>query len=366
MMALMVFLSACGSGKSEQPQNPAQSAGQTSGAEAAAPAAADSGGETEFYESLPFKDILPLEKGEITINGQQKEIKIGFSQTCFNHPWRVAMNDAAKAEADRHPNVKLIVTDGNCDVVKQSSDVADLLTQGIDALIISPFESDGLKNAVDRAMEAGIPVITLDRDANTNKTLFIGQSNYAIGAQVAEVLVNDLNGKGNIVEIQGVLGTSAATERHEGFMSVIEKYPDIKVLATGDGQFLRDPAYKLMTDWLTAFKEIDAVYSHAEESAWGAIKAIESAGRQGDGIRQYTIDASNQGFRSVQSGEFAADGNYSAFIGDIGVRAALYLLMGKTIPDTQSYEYGTKLELPELPVVTKDNVDQWIGKGWGE
>lgn len=365
MIALLVLLSACGSNKSDQQENTGKNADAAPVA-TPAPQEQNTAAETAFYATLPFKDILPLEKGDITIDGKQEEIKIGFSQTCFNHPWRVAMGNAAKEEAARHSNVKLIVTDGNCDVVKQSSDVSDLLTQGIDALVISPLESGGLKNAVEKAMAAGIPVITLDRDVNTKKTLFMGQSNYTIGSKIAEALVKDLDGKGNIVEIQGLLGTSVATDRHEGFMSVVKNYPDIKVLATGDGQFIRDPANKLMTDWLTAYNEIDAVYSHAEESAWGAVKAIESAGRQGDGIKQYTIDSSNEGFRSVQSGEFAADGNYTAYIGDIGVRAALYLLMGNPIPDVQSYDYGDEVVLPELPVATKDNVDQWLDKGWGE
>ena len=115
-----------------------------------------------------------------------------------------------------------------------------------------------------------------------------------------------------------------------------------------------------------AYDDIDAVYSHAEESAWGSILSIERAGRTGDGIKQYTIDASNEGFRSVESGEFAADGNYTPYIGQVAVRAVLYLLMGETLEGTESYDYGTRFVLPEMPLVTPDNVSEWLGQAWGE
>jgi len=84
---------------------------------------------TAFYKKLPFTDVLPLDEGPISINGQAKDLTIGFSQTGFNHPWRVSMLEALQAEACRHPNIKLIVLDGNVDVAKQSNDVRDLLAR---------------------------------------------------------------------------------------------------------------------------------------------------------------------------------------------------------------------------------------------
>lgn len=316
------------------------------------------------YDRLPFKDVLPLPEGPIEVRGQVRPIRLGFAQTGFNHPWRVAMIESARAEVARHPNVQLIVTDGQVDIMKQTSDVYDLIAQRVDAIILSPMESTALVPAARRVMEAGIPLIVLDRDVFTNKTLFIGQDNYKIAKQLAEYLVQLLNGRGQIVEIQGVMGSSAAIDRSRGFRDVIAKYPGIKILAWGDGQFLREPAMALMEDWLVRFPRIDAVYSHAEESAWGAVMAIKRAGREGDRILQITIDASNEGIKAVKEGVFTADGNYTPFIGDVGVRAALYALMGKDLVGKVQYEHGYKLELPELPIITRENVDQWIGKGW--
>jgi ribose transport system substrate-binding protein len=143
--------------------------------------------------------------------------------------------------------------------------------------------------------------------------------------------------------------------------------PGITVVASGDAEWIRDPAVTLMDDFLVANPEIDAVFSHAEESSWGAEFSIARAGRCADNILHFTHDASNAGFQSVKDGLFAADGNYSPFIGDVGVRAALMALQGMEIPDLQDYEFEGKLyRLPDLPVVTADNVDDWLGKGWGD
>lgn len=320
----------------------------------------------EFYKGLPFSDVYPLEDGPILINGEEKQIKIGFSQTGFNHPWRIEMNNSILAQVERFPNVEVIMTDGNVDIVKQASDIDDLLVQGCDAIILSPIDSQALVAAADKVLAAGIPLIVLDRDVYTDKTLFMGQSNYAIGYELGNKMAEDLGGKGNVVEITGLLGNAVTIDRQNGFRDAIAAFPDIKVIAEGDGEFIREPASQLMDDFLIAHSDIDAVYSHAEESAWGAALAIQRANRTGDNILQYTIDASNEGFRSVESGEFQADGNYTPFIGQVGVRAALYALMGKDLTNAQSYEYGMKYELPEMPIVTKENVSDWLGKGWGE
>jgi ribose transport system substrate-binding protein len=320
-----------------------------------------------FYKSLPFTDVLPIPEGTVSIPGKSGDLTIGFSQTGFNHPWRIAMLAALQAEACRHPNIKLIVLDGNVDVAKQSNDVRDLLTRGVDAVLLSPVESAALVPAARAVMAANIPLIVMDRDVPTDKTLFIGQSNVTMGEGVAEKMAKDLGGKGAIVVITGLKGSSPAVDRDQGMKNVLAKYPDIKVLVTGDGQWIRDPAVKLMEDYLTAYPKIDAVFSHAEESAWGAQLAIARANRCKDDIKQYTFDGSNAGFKAVKADTFQADGNYTPYIADIGLRAALYTLMKKPIPGETTYKLpGHELVLPDSPTVVAANADQWIGRGWGD
>jgi ribose transport system substrate-binding protein len=280
----------------------------------------------KFYKKLPLTNILPLPDGPVEINGKVKNLTIGFSQTGFNHPWRVAMLQSLQAEAARHPNIQLIVTDGHVDIAKQSDDVRDLLARGVDAIIMSPVESAGLVPAARGVMQNKLPLVVLDRDVPTEKTLFIGQSNVTMAEQVAKRAAEELHGQGNVVVITGLKGSSPAVDRNKGMENVFKNYPDIKILARGDGQWLREPAVKLMDDWLTAFPKIDAVFAHAEESSWGAELAIARANRCKEGIKQYTFD-SNAGFQSVKAGTFRADGNYTPFIGDIGLRAVIYTLL---------------------------------------
>ena len=317
-----------------------------------------------FYQDvLPFTDVLPLPEGPV---GDQP-IVLGFSQTGFNHPWRVEMIKSAQAEVARHPNVSLVVTDGNVDIAKQNNDVDDLLAQDVNAVVMSPVESAGLVPAGTKVMNANKPLVLLDRDIPSSKTLFIGQSNITMAKAVGDVMVEKLNGQGKILEITGLIGSSPAIDRQRGMMEALQAAPGIEILSTGDGEWIRDPAVALMEDWLVAFDEINAVFSHAEESSWGAQFAIARANRCGDGIMHFTHDASNAGFNSVESGMFQADGNYSPFIGDIGVRAALMALMGQEIPNRQEYEFeGWLYRLPDLPVVTEENVDEWMGRGWGD
>lgn len=319
------------------------------------------------YGDLPFADILPMKKGGVEVDGEQADIVIGFSQTCFNHPWRSAMLESAKLEVDRHPNVDMAVTDGDCDIANQNNDINDLLAQDVDAIVMSPVESSGLAPAATRVMEAGIPLVLLDRDVPSEKSLFVGQSNVSMASGVAEQMVEDLDGKGKILEITGLVGSSPAVDRSKGLKQAIQDEPGIELLSTGDGEWIREPAVKLMEDWLVRYDEIDAVFSHAEESTIGAQQAISRAGRCGENIRQYTHDGSVAGFEAVESKQFQADGNYTPFIGDIGIRAALTELQGEEIPGAEKYEEpGLSLQLPDLPVVTPDNAQQQIdeGRGW--
>jgi len=354
VLALVATTAAC------QASSVASSTDEAEGSSLSGEAAAD------LYSGLPFTDVLPLDEGEIEVDGSS-EITIGFSQTCFNHPWRTAMIESAEAEVARHPGVELVVLDGNCDVAKQSNDVDDLVARGVDAIILSPVESAGLAPAAGRVVSAGIPLVVLDRDVPAEKTVFIGQSNVEMARDTAERMIEDLGGEGKIVEITGLSGSSAATDRSEGLRQALEDAPGIEVIAVGDGEWVREPAVGIMDDWLTKFDEIDAVFSHAEESSWGAQQAIANAGRCGDGIRHYTHDGSSPGFEAVAAGDFQADGNYSPFIGDIGVRAALLALQGEEIADAEAYDQpGVRLELPGLPTVVPDNAEEWIPKGWGD
>ena len=204
--------------------------------------------------------------------------------------WRVNMVEGNRKYAEANlPDVKLLVTNGENNASKQVSDVESLIAQGVKTLIISPVTAEALTPVVKRAMDAGIPVVTLDRKVNTDVTMHIGADNKLIGKTAGEFVCKTLNGKGNVIEIQGTAGASATVDRHVEFHKVLaEKCPDVKVVADQVANYVREPAMKFMEDMLQRFKpgEIDLVYAHNDDMALGAVTALKRpAGCRGQGRR---------------------------------------------------------------------------------
>src|SRR5262245_60561143 len=128
---------------------------------------------------------------------QDKKWVIGFSQATTIEPWRAQFNKDIIAEAEKHPDVELIITDGEDKTEKQVADVENLIRQEVDALLISPKESAGLTGVVEKAIDAKIPVFVLDRNVNTDRyTQFVGGDNKLIGRAAGEYAVQLLGGPG--------------------------------------------------------------------------------------------------------------------------------------------------------------------------
>ncbi|MBU1335934.1 MAG: substrate-binding domain-containing protein [Alphaproteobacteria bacterium] len=285
-----------------------------------------------------------------------KACKIGFSQGTLNHPWRVAMVEGNKAwAAENLPNVELIVTDGQNASAKQVADVESLMAQGIDVLMISPLTSQALTPIVADVMAAGIPVVALDRSVNTDVTSYITAQNEPIARTAGEFFVKQLGGKGNIVQIEGTAGASAAAERKSGFEEVIAQHPDMKIIATQNADFLRENATKFMEDSLQRFGpgEIQGVYAHNDEMALGAIAAIEAAGRQ-DEIMVTGLDGQNNAIQAVKDGKMFATFTFP-FVAPEGIQYAYKLCAGEEVPANVILDSHT---------IDASNVDEWIGKGF--
>lgn len=350
---LALGLAGCSSA-ADEPETPT-----TSEDGGTAPAADD-------YDTLPFLDILPLEDG--ALEGHEP-ITIGFSNTCYNVSWRVAMLESVEAEIARHDNVELIAVDGQCDNAKQMNSVQDLLTRGVDAVILSPMESQALVAAADMVRAADVPLIVLDRDVYTDKDVFIGQNNESTAYKLGQQLVEDLGGEGKLAVITGASGASASIDRQAGLKRALAEAPGIEVVAEGDGEWLPGPSQQLMQDWLVRFGPggIDAVWTDAEDQAWGTLPAIKAADACEPKIKQYTIDGSKPALEDVKAGTFTGVGAYTPRIGDVAVRAAIKLILGEEIEGAKEYDQpGRWLELPDLPIATADNVDELLPSAWGD
>ncbi|MGC4024234.1 MAG: substrate-binding domain-containing protein [Mesorhizobium sp.] len=270
---------------------------------------------------------------------QDKKFKIGFSQATTIEPWRAQFNKDIIAEAEKHPEVELIITDGEDKTEKQVADVENLIRQEVDALLISPKESAGLTGVVLQAIDAKIPVFVLDRNVETDKyTQFVGGDNKLIGRAAGEYAVEVLGGagkaQGNVVEIWGGMGTQPAHDRHDGFHEFTDKEPGIEdLLDQQSGDWKQDQAYNIMANALRSNEKIDLVYGHNDPMAYGAYLAAKDAGREKK-IKFIGIDAlPGEGVTWVKNGELTATFLY-ATPGAEGLRQAIKFLNGERVEKT--------------------------------
>lgn len=256
---------------------------------------------------------------------------VGFSQCTFEDPWRINMNKEMEKEAGQHMELKLVIANGENRNAKQVADIENFLVMGVNILIVSPRESAPLTPVVEKAYSAGKPVIILDRKIDSNKyTIFIGASNLEIGREAGKYLAEKMGGKGNIVEIEGILGATPTQERSQGFHEIIDSYPGIKVVYKQPGDYKRSPALKVMENALSAYDRIDAVYAHNDEMMIGAYLAAKAAKRE-KGMLFVGIDGQKEAVDMIRQGLLSA-----TFVYPNGAKEAiLYALMiaqGKSVP----------------------------------
>ncbi len=204
----------------------------------------------------------------------KKIFLIGVSQ-CSDDAWRKTMNDEILREASFNSDLKIKIKTAYDSNQKQIRDIESFIAEKVDLIIVSPNEAVPLTPVIEKAMHEGIPVVLVDRKtSNSQYTAFVGADNFQIGKEVGVYTVNLLNGKGNVVEIRGLKGSTPDMERHEGFISIIKNYPDIKIVYENDGGWLRSQAKERMTEALQKIPAIDLVFAHNDEMATGAHEAI--------------------------------------------------------------------------------------------
>lgn len=184
-------------------------------------------------------------------------------------------------EAQLHQNIDLRIKFVQDNTAEQIRDIHKFIEEGVDLLIIAPNMADPLTPVVEEAFDKGIPVILVDRKISSQKyTAFIGADNHRIGRDVGSYVATLLEGKGNIVEIKGLAGSTPAQERSDGFFSVIKDYPDIKMLCQADGAWLKDSAEHKTEAILDSFPKIDLIFAQNDRMAMGAYNAAQKKGRE--------------------------------------------------------------------------------------
>ncbi|WP_458414273.1 ribose ABC transporter substrate-binding protein RbsB [Schinkia sp. CFF1] len=263
-------------------------------------------------------------------DANKKDIKIGLSISTLNNPFFVTLKDGAEKEA-KNEGIQITTIDAQNDPAKQTSDVEDLIQQGVDALIINPTDSSAIVAAIESANNAGIPVITVDRSAEGGEVVsHIASDNVAGGKMAGEFILKQLGNKGKIVELEGIPGSSAARERGEGFHSAVDGVDGVEVIAKQAADFDRAKGLTVMENILQSNKDIQAVFAHNDEMALGALEAITAAGLKD--VVVVGFDATDDAVKAVQEGRMAATvAQKPDQIGEKGVATAVSVVKGEKV-----------------------------------
>ena len=256
---------------------------------------------------------------------------IGMSQCNLGEPWRVEMNAQLKAAAEKHPNLQVVFKDAQNDTLKQRAHVEEFVSAGVDLIIISPKEAQPLTEPVAKAMDAGTPVIVLDRSVLGDKfTCFIGADNKKIGRAAGEWIVKKLGGKGKVVELKGLMTSIPGQDRDNGFREALAGSA-IEIVFDADMKWLEPNARQEMESALARFNKIDCVYAHNDPGAHGAYLAAKAAGREKE-MLFVGIDALPQeGVAYVQQDILSATFQYPTGAQE-AIDTALKIFNGESVP----------------------------------
>lgn len=273
--------------------------------------------------------LLVLVLGVASVSAQS--YVVGLSVSTLNNPFFVDLKEGAE-EAAAQLGLTLIATDAQNDANRQLSSVEDLISRGVNILVINPVDSSAIVPAIRAANKAGVPVITVDRGADGGTVVsHVASDNVAGGKMAGEFILELLGGKGKVVELEGIPGTSAARDRGTGFNAAIASYGDIKVVAKQEAGFDRAKGMSVMENILQAQPEINAVFAHNDEMALGALTAIRASGRD---IIVVGFDATDDAVKAVEEGRMAATvAQKPREMGKIAVEAALKYLKGEEVPE---------------------------------
>ncbi|WP_100406888.1 ABC transporter substrate-binding protein [Bacillus solitudinis] len=298
-------------------------------------------------------EVAPEESNNTNESATEKEqLKIGLTVPTLGNPFFVSMSKGAEEVSSMY-DAEVITVSAEHDLAKQTAQIEDFITRKVDLILLSPFDSAGIAGAVAQARAAGIPVVALDGFAEGGINTVVMSDNVQAGRLAAEHLVERLEGKGNIVIIDGP-PVSAVTDRIKGFNEVISEYPEISVIANQNGEGSREKALTVMESILTANQQIDAVFTINDEEAVGVQIAQEQAGRL-DEFFIVSVDGAPSAVDLLKAGGSFA-GTAAQFPNSMvidGVALALKLIDGEEVPE--------EVLIP-TQFITQENVDSY--EGW--
>jgi inositol transport system substrate-binding protein len=293
--------------------------------------------------------------GKVGDNDKKKDgMVIGVSMLSLQSEFVVNVKDAMEAEA-KEKNIELIITDAQRTAEKQVQQVETFISRKVDAIILNPCEVEASSPAIERAKEAGIPIINVNSETTSKPDAFVGSRDEESAEIAMEHIAKLINYQGNIVIMEGYIGQAAQIKRAAGAKNILSKYPKIKVLAEQTAEWDRAKAMNLMENWIQSYGgSINAVFAQNDEMGMGALQALEQA-KIKDKVVLVSIDAINDALAAVNEGRLNAT-IYQDAQGQGSQSVQMAIKMVKKEP------LETKEVFLPFKLVTKENVAGFMNK----
>ncbi|KAA1425307.1 substrate-binding domain-containing protein [Mumia zhuanghuii] len=289
-------------------------------------------------------------------------VTIGFSAPAADHGWMGAISSAAVEQAEAFEDVELVNAEGTNDVNLQISQVETFINDKVDAIVLLPFDGAAMTDVATRAMEAGIPVINVDREFDSPfaaRTTILGD-NYGMGVSAGRYVCEQADGNTDAVvaEIAGIDSLPLTQDRSQGFADALEDC-GLKVSNRVAAEFTVESGERAAANLLQAAPKIDYLWNHDDDQGVGVLAAIENAGR--DEFVMIGGAGSANVMRSIEADDTVLKATviYPSTQGADGIKLARLIAQGKSMSDLAEVEVPRKIQLA-APIVTKDNVDQYM------
>jgi len=297
-----------------------------------------------------------------------KTVRVGFSAPAADHGWIAAIAKNAEATAKQYSDVEYVPVEPTNDINQQISAVESLIQQKVDVLVLLPNDGEQLNQVARQAMDAGIPVVNLDRifpDKLSYRT-WIGGDNYGMGVAAGHYIGSKLKQNNVsdpvILEIQGIATLPLTQERSKGFEDALKTY-GYSVTARQDAQFTVESGTEVATNLLQAHSKIDAIWNHDDDQGVGVLAAIKEAGR--NEFFMVGGAGSANAMREIQSGSSVLEATvtYSPTMASSAIKLARLIAQGKGMSDLVEHQVPQSITLAS-ETITKENVEQYLPLGF--
>ncbi len=245
---------------------------------------------------------------ECSSTKDKEKPKVAVVISTLNNPWFVVLAESA-AENAQKLGYEAKIFDSQNNPALESDNFENLISSGFDAILFNPTDADGSISNILKAKEAGIPVFCMDREVNSNDvaTSQVLSDNYSGCVEIGVEFVKNLHESGKYVEIIGLVGDNNTWARSGGFHSVVDKFPNLKMVAQQSGEFDRNKALEVMETMLQAHPDISGVFCGNDAMAMGAYQALLAAGKA-DKVKVFGFDGADDVVQKVKEGKIVATG----------------------------------------------------------